>query len=95
MTKAETWAELLRVVAWWHTQATQDDLAHKRVLHDATLAYAERRADARLRAAAPDMLEALHQAEAELQSLRTPSVADGIDHTLRTVRAAIAKAIGK
>lgn len=41
MTKAETWAELLRVVAWWHTQATQDDLAHKRVLHDATLAYAE------------------------------------------------------
>lgn len=52
-------------------------------------------ANARLIAAAPDLLEALHQSEAELQSLRTPSVADGIDHTLRIIRAAIAKATGE
>lgn len=39
--KASIWAELLRVTRWWHTEATQDDLAHKHVLHAAALAYAD------------------------------------------------------
>lgn len=41
MTKAETWAELLRILTWWALQANQDDLAHKNTLHVAVLAYAD------------------------------------------------------
>lgn len=39
--KTAIWAELLRVVTWWSSEATQDDLAHKAVLHAAALAYAD------------------------------------------------------
>lgn len=39
--KASIWAELLRVVRWWSTDATQDDLAHKHTPHAAALAYAD------------------------------------------------------
>lgn len=39
--KAAIWNELLRVTRWWSTEANQDDLAHKAVLHAAALAYAD------------------------------------------------------
>lgn len=39
--KGAIWAELMRVTTWWATEADHADLAHKRVLHDSTLTYAD------------------------------------------------------
>lgn len=90
--RIESWASILHICANGHTGAIADIHQDLGVPYNDKEALAVRDANARLIAAAPDLLEALQTATRLLRLLNAPGTNDPIEAAVYKANAAITKA---